>query len=165
MLKRLFLCISIISITILTACGQSEKESEQHSDHDEHSMGDIREETASASELPSFLDDKPEDMRTIYAAVAHNGELLQYIPCYCGCGSTVGHKNNDHCFIKERKEDGKIIWDDHGTKCEVCLNIAAAAIVDYQKGKSIKEIRTEIDEQYKEGFAEPTPTPMPSEDI
>jgi hypothetical protein len=31
-----------------------------------------------------------------------------------------------------------------------------------QEGKSLKEIRTIIDETYKEGYAKPTDTPMPS---
>lgn len=32
-------------------------------------------------------------------------------------------------------------------------------INDYSKGKSIKEIRDEIDKKYENGYATPTPTP------
>ncbi|WP_426470434.1 PCYCGC motif-containing (lipo)protein, partial [Salmonella enterica] len=56
-------------------------------------------------------------------------------------------------------KDGAIVWDDHATKCGVCLEIAATSIQDYKAGKSIKEIRKKIDEAYKNGYAEPTPTP------
>ena len=45
--------------------------------------------------------------------------------------------------------------------CDVCLEIAAESMVEYQKGKSMLDIRKEIDEKYKEGYAKPTPTPMP----
>ncbi|OYD55997.1 hypothetical protein CGZ90_19920, partial [Fictibacillus aquaticus] len=70
-----------------------------------------------------------------------------------------GHKNNYDCFVFENKKSGAIVWDDHGTKCGVCLEIAAKSVLDYSKGKSIKEIRNTIDETYKQGYAKPTPTP------
>ena len=54
-------------------------------------------------------------MKTIYLAVAQNPELLENIPCYCGCGEIVNHKYNYDCFIYENKWSGKVVWDDHGT--------------------------------------------------
>ncbi len=59
----------------------------------------------------------------------------------------------------ENKRDGKVVWDDHGTKCGVCLEIAAQSVSDLESGKSIKQIRQSIDEKYKSGYAKPTPTP------
>ncbi len=115
----------------------------------------------SAEVLPAFLDEKEENMKLIYSSAVKHKELLQSIPCYCGCGESAGHESNWNCFVHEEK--GKNIeWDDHGTKCQVCLDIAAESIVKYQKGASKKEIRTFIDNKYKEGYAKPTPTPMPS---
>ncbi|NGY86748.1 hypothetical protein F6Y05_19420 [Bacillus megaterium] len=90
---------------------------------------------------------------------ANHQTLLENIPCYCGCGEEANHQNNYDCFIFENKENGAVTWDDHGTKCGVCLEIAAQAVVDYSKGKSIEDIRQEIDHKYKEGYAKPTPTP------
>ena len=69
--------------------------------------------------------------------------------------------SNLNCFVHEI-EDDKVIWDDHGTRCHACLEIAAESIVMHEKGESIKDIRNYIDEKYKEGYAKPTPTPMPS---
>ncbi|UQD51001.1 hypothetical protein C0971_02335 [Bacillus methanolicus] len=53
-----------------------------------------------------------------------------------------------------------MFWDDHGTRCGVCLKTAAETITMKQKGKSIKEIRNYIDEKYKNGYAKPAKTLM-----
>ena len=84
------------------------------------------------------------------------------MPCYCGCGDAAGHESNLNCFIAEVREDGSILWDDHGTRCQVCVDIAVESVKLYQDGKTIKEIRHIIDEKYKEGYAKPTPTKMPA---
>ena len=83
------------------------------------------------------------------------------MPCYCGCGESAGHKSNLNCFIQEKREDGSIVWDDHGTRCLVCLEIAVQSAQLHKEGKSLKEIRQFIDDTYKEGYAKPTPTDMP----
>ncbi|WP_282034099.1 PCYCGC motif-containing (lipo)protein [Metabacillus indicus] len=149
---------------ILSGCQESAGK-ETHEEHSSHSTfknnGDIREETPSADILPGFLDKQPDEIKTLYAAAARHEDLLSYMPCYCGCGESAGHKDNGDCFINERKEDGTIVWDDHGTKCGVCLEIAAKAIIEREKGTSVNEVRQMIDEQYKEGYAEPTDTKLP----
>jgi Protein of unknown function with PCYCGC motif len=164
--KSLVVLIMLIVSIASAACSSSNTSEEktshtvkEHQQHSEHVSGDIREETASNKVLPEFLKDKSEDMQIIYVNAAQNKELLEKIPCYCGCGESAGHKNNYDCFIHENKEDGKVVWDDHGTKCGVCLEIAAQSISDLKAGKSIKQIRQSIDEKYKSGYAKPTPTP------
>jgi len=108
------------------------------------------------------LDGQNETIRLVYQAAGLSTDILKWMPCYCGCGESVGHKSNLNCFIKEVKSDGAIVWDDHGTRCGVCLQIAANSIRMTQDGKSLKEIRTIIDETYAEGFAKPTKTDFPS---
>lgn len=157
-IKLLFISFLIIGSTL---AGCSSDASEDTGDT-QHAHGDLREETASAAELPTFLDEKPEDMQMLYTAAAQSKDLLEQMPCYCGCGDSAGHRNNYDCFIHENKESGAVTWDDHATKCGVCLEIAAQAIIDHQDGKSVKEIRDEIDKAYEEGYAEPTPTPAVS---
>lgn len=161
MMKHKNILTILLLGSMLAGCSNTEPHEENHDQHGEQhsSVGDIREETTSIKELPVFLADKPEDMQTIYQAAAAHKDLLENIPCYCGCGETANHKNNYDCFVFENKEDGEIVWDDHGTKCGVCLEIAAQSVVDYQEGKTVKEIRTKIDNMYKEGYAQPTPTP------
>lgn len=163
--------ILAVSLLILSACGaeknkdeQSEEPEKQEASHDghDHAVGDIQEETASAEVLPSFLDSQDENIRLIYQIAGQSTEILEWIPCYCGCGESVGHKSNLNCFIQEKREDGTIVWDDHGTRCLACLEIALQSAKMHKDGMSLKEIRNAIDEAYKEGYAEPTPTKMPA---
>ncbi|KHE72795.1 PCYCGC motif-containing (lipo)protein [Halobacillus sp. BBL2006] len=153
-----FFIIGLILGSFLTGCSSDNSEEAEES-HIEHVNGDLREETQDTDTLPAFLDDKNEDMQMLYTAASQNKDLLENIPCYCGCGDSVGHRSNYDCFIHENKQDGSIVWDDHATKCGVCLEIAAQSIVDHQDGKSIKQIRNDIDQTYEEDYAEPTPTP------
>lgn len=160
MQKRL--AVIFILILLLSACTPNKpKVSEDaENDHPPKISGDLREGTASASELPDFLNGHADDMKTIYTAVASHRELLEHIPCYCGCAiEPFSHKDNYDCFIHENNDDGSVVWDDHATRCPACLNIALESMIEYKEGKSIKEIRTMIDEKYKSGYSEPTPTP------
>lgn len=122
--------------------------------------GDLWETTASRDELPTFLNEYSENIQIIYQAAGKSMELLQWIPCYCGCGDHAGHRSSLNCFVKQVNQNGSVVWDDHGTRCNVCLEIAAEAIKMKQDGKTVKEIRQYIDEKYKEGYANPTDTPM-----
>ncbi|WP_412768026.1 PCYCGC motif-containing (lipo)protein [Halobacillus yeomjeoni] len=151
-----FLSIGILLGSLLSGCSSH---SEEKHEGQEYVNGDIREETKHKEELPSFLDNKNEDMKLLYTAAAESKPILDHIPCYCGCGDSVGHRSNYDCFVHDNRENGAVVWDDHATKCGVCLEIAAQSIMDYQEGKSIEQIRKEIDKKYEEGFPEPTPTP------
>lgn len=182
-MKKQFIYILAALGLVLSACGNDaaggHAEPEEDASHEGHDHatpanrevkegqtalpnGDLQEVTASAEELPSFLDDKPEDMRLVYQVAGSATDILEWMPCYCGCGESAGHQNNMNCFVSEVREDGSIVWDDHGTRCLVCLEIAVESVKMAQEGKSLKEIRDIIDETYNKGYAEPTPTPMPA---
>ncbi|MFD2330111.1 PCYCGC motif-containing (lipo)protein [Cohnella sp. GCM10020058] len=138
------------------ACSFNKEESHAHADTD------LLETTSSSEVLPAFLSNQPDEVRTVYQLAAVAEDILQWIPCYCGCGEGQGHKNNFNCFIKEKNDDGSVIWTDHGTRCGVCLQIAVQSARMKQLGATDKEIRTFIDETYKSGYGKPTDTPMPS---
>ncbi|MBS4174731.1 PCYCGC motif-containing (lipo)protein [Bacillus sp. FJAT-49736] len=160
MVKRYLLSILIVFVLILAAgCSSTENSINVVKDNNHGSMGDMVEKTASVNELPKFLSGEDDTIKSIYQASASSRELLEKIPCFCGCGDSVGHKNNYDCFVHENKKNGEVVWDSHGVNCDVCLEIAAQSITDYHNGKSIKEIRNDIDQKYKEGYATPTPTP------
>ena len=174
MRKGKFAVMILSAALLLGGCGaekaQEPADSKQetgaaHEHGSQHQLanGDIQEVTASAKDLPTFLDGKSNELRTIYALAAQVKDVLPWIPCYCGCGESAGHESNLNCFIDEVKEDGSIVWDDHGTRCGVCLDIAVEAAKMDSDGKSLTEIRNAIDEKYKTGYAKPTPTPMPAE--
>ncbi|MCZ0755019.1 PCYCGC motif-containing (lipo)protein [Anoxybacillus sp. J5B_2022] len=150
--------VCMLSLSLLvSAC--SSNETKEHKNHSyTTNSGDVRETTKSVDHLPAFLSQYDENMAVLYQQAAKHQKLLESIPCYCGCGESAGHQNNYDCFVYENKKDGSVVWDDHATKCGVCLEIAAESITEYEQGKSMKEIRQTIDEKYKEGYAEPTPT-------
>lgn len=174
--RQLILTMTLAAGFLISGCGnQSNEEHENHQEesqpkkeathqgHENHlPNGDIQELTASMDVLPGFLDKQPKEIAAIYATAPKYKELLESMPCYCGCGDSAGHKDNYDCFVAENKADGQIVWDDHGTKCGTCLEIAAISMSESANGKSDLEIRKMIDEKYKEGYAEPTPTPLPA---
>ena len=147
------------STTQKTNVDSNHEQSGHH--HNVSANGDIQERTQSQNELPAFLDGQTEEMRNIYLLSAQYADVLEFIPCYCGCGESAGHKSNLNCFIKEIDEDGAVTWDDHGTRCNVCLDIAVSSAKMAHEGSSLLEIREAMDAAYKEGYAKPTPTPIP----
>jgi len=161
-----YVLLAFTGIALLTGCGTTDaNQSASGTDHSEHqhqlANGDLQETTAGLDKLPSFLDKVDPRIKQAYQVVAATNTPLQNIPCYCGCGKSAGHQSNAQCFIKEVQADGQVVWDDHGTRCSTCINIAVTTAKHLQDGKSLKDIRTMIDEQYKEGYAKPTPTPLP----
>jgi hypothetical protein len=47
-----------------------------------------------------------------------NPDLLEQIPCYCGCEKMLGHKHNLDCYISAFKSDGSVAeYTDHAAYC------------------------------------------------
>ncbi|MBA4495764.1 PCYCGC motif-containing (lipo)protein [Paenactinomyces guangxiensis] len=156
------LVVSLLAIS-LTACSSQNDQVIPHENlagKNDHMAGDIHEETA-ANQLPSFLKQADKSVSHVYQLASKHRELIEWMPCYCGCGQSVDHRSNRDCFIKEVKENGNIVWDSHAVGCYNCQQIALESIQLKEKGKSALEIRQFIDNKYKEGYAEPTPTPIP----
>ena len=54
-------------------------------------------------------------MRQAYVFAARNPDVLEYVPCYCGCGMSDGHVSNVDCFVESRAPNGAVTeWDIHG---------------------------------------------------
>lgn len=155
---KLFLsvCLLLFSFSLVTGC-QSETHQETGQNELHQATGDIRE-TTDRNQLPLFLESYSAEVTRIYQEVPKHSDLLANMPCFCGCGQSVGHRNNLDCFIHQQSND-QITWDSHATTCGVCLEIADESIQMKESGKSDKEIREVIDQKYGKGYAEPTPTP------
>jgi hypothetical protein len=54
-----------------------------------------------------------EVVRQAYAFAARRGDVLQYLPCYCGC-ERQGHRSNRDCFLKGKTAAGLPSWDAMG---------------------------------------------------
>jgi len=65
--------------------------------------------------VPSAAAGPPELMQQAYVFAARNPHVLDYVPCYCGCGQTDGHVGNTDCFVERRAPNGAVeAWDTHG---------------------------------------------------
>jgi hypothetical protein len=75
--------------------------------------------------------------REAYQTAREIPEVLSELPCFCGCMTTHGHKNNLFCFM-----------DEHGSACEICMDIALDAGTMHRNGASIDEIEGNIRAKY-----------------
>ena len=72
-------------------------------------------ETVPRGGLPSFARKGGAKVEAVYRYAVEYGEILEYIPCVCGCGAT-GHRHNADCYVAERLPDGAITFTNHGSK-------------------------------------------------
>jgi hypothetical protein len=110
-----------------------------------------------------YAQNPPEVIRASYKFAAEHPEVLNYVPCFCGC-ERGGHKGSHDCFIAKRDAGGKVTaWDSHGITCDICLDVAYTAMQMHNGGASVSAIRTAIDKKYlSDGHSHGrTPTPMP----
>ena len=98
----------------------------------------------------------------VYEFAARHPEVLQYVPCYCGC-ERDGHNGNHDCFITSRAANGRVVeWDTHGIGCTICIDVARDAMTLFGEGATVPHIRTAIDRKYGTRYPSATPTPLPA---
>ena len=102
----------------------------------------------------------PEVVRDAYIFAAQRPDILEYVPCFCGC-ETAGHTRNADCFVASRNEDGSVReWDTHGMACTICIDVARDAMQLSASGASTDDIRTAVESKYA-AYPRQTPTPSP----
>jgi hypothetical protein len=100
-------------------------------------------------------------VQQVYEFAARHPEILQFMPCYCGC-ERIGHRGNHDCFVKTRAANGTVTaWDEHGIGCAVCLGVGRDAMNLFNGGAKPAEIRAAIDKKYSSFYPSATPTPKP----
>lgn len=103
-----------------------------------------------------------EVVNKVYEFAARHPDVLQYMPCFCGCDRSAGHKANVDCFVKRRAADGRIMeWDSHGYGCAVCIDVARDSMQMFNSGASLTSIRTAIDAKYGAQAPPTMQTPKP----
>src|SRR3989304_954244 len=107
--------------------------------------------------LPSYAYTNPITLKGYRYATEHP-DLLEQIPCYCGCGGHSGHRFLRDCYIKD-----DWTYEDHASYCDVCIG-EAIKLQDYlASGKTLKEARALIDEEYTKKDGDRTNTPPVSD--
>jgi hypothetical protein len=95
---------------------------------------------------PAYVTDLPAEWQSAYAYALARPDVLQWLPCYCGCGG-MGHRSNLDCFF-QRREDGTFTWEEHASFCDVCVDTANLAATMLHGGSTIREIRAAVDARY-----------------
>ncbi len=67
---------------------------------------------AAVSELSPDIQQLSPEVQEAYRFALANPDVLDKIPCYCGCGG-VGHVNNRMCYVRSESADGQVVFDDH----------------------------------------------------
>lgn len=52
-------------------------------------------------------------LQEVYGLAVNYPEVLEKMPCYCGCDN-VGHENNLDCYIADMDGENVMKWDPHG---------------------------------------------------
>lgn len=102
---------------------------------------------APAAILPPMVQTAPPMVQETYRFAVANADVLQYVPCYCGCGG-MGHTSVRSCYVKEDRPDGSIAFDDHALGCGICVDIARDAMRMLREGKDLRQIQEQIRRDY-----------------
>lgn len=107
--------------------------------------------------------DTEQAIRAVYEFAAAHPEILRYMPCFCVCGKTKGHRSNEQCYITSRTKTS-VVWNDHAAGCPICLGVARDARAMFLEGQDVRAIRRAIEESYAHKFANHTDTPEPPDE-
>jgi hypothetical protein len=97
--------------------------------------------------MPAEVQAAPASVRTAYQFAAANPDVMQHIPCYCGCGG-IGHESNYDCYVADVAADGTVRFDGHALGCSICVDITQDAMRLLREGKPVPEIRLYVDATY-----------------
>lgn len=60
---------------------------------------------------PDFVTAGGPELQGLYEFQITHGELMRYMPCFCGCGQNAGHRSNRDCYVKAVNADGTVVLD------------------------------------------------------
>lgn len=98
-------------------------------------------------QMPMDVQSAPVTVREAYQFNTANPDIMQDIPCYCGCGN-VGHTSNYDCYVSNVDASGKITFDNHALGCSICVDITQDVMRMLRDGKTPAEARVYVDTTY-----------------
>lgn len=60
---------------------------------------------------PDFVTQAGPEVKALYEFQITHGELMRWMPCFCGCGQSSGHRSNRDCYVQQVKADGSVVLD------------------------------------------------------
>lgn len=115
---------------------------------------------AAWSARPAFVRTASSATEEAYRFALERGDVLQYMPCTCGCAG-MEHRSNLDCFLKPGSTAGRAAWEEHASYCDICVNIALTAKRMIGDGRTLREVRSAIDQQFGGTGAPATNTEQP----
>lgn len=101
----------------------------------------------SMEKMPADVQAAPVSVQQAYQFAVANPDVLQKIPCFCGCGK-MGHTSNYSCYVQSVDDKGSITFDNHAMGCSLCVDITQDTMRLMQQGKSPQEVRIYVDATY-----------------
>jgi hypothetical protein len=109
---------------------------------------------------PDYVTSLPPQGQGAYAFALARPDVLQWLPCYCGCGG-MGHGSNLDCFFERRGDTDTFTYEEHASFCSVCVETANLAQQLLEEGTSISEIRSAVDARFGGSGAPGMDTALP----
>ncbi|MBI5946977.1 MAG: hypothetical protein HY875_02425 [Chloroflexi bacterium] len=108
--------------------------------------------TRSDKEHTIDLGTQPPDVVAAYRYIESHPEMASRIPCYCGCGKSLGHQSLLDCYVIVPGT-----YSDHASVCLICGREAADLERLAAEGQELSAIRAWIDGEYSP-YGPPTNT-------
>jgi hypothetical protein len=135
--RKIFFLVLIGLLTLGSASGCSSQSE----------AGESHLNMASMDLMPAEVQSAPVSVQQAYQFNVANPDIMENIPCYCGCGN-VGHKSNYDCYVADVEAGGQIKFDSHALGCSICVDITQDVMRMLQDGKSPQDARAYIDATY-----------------
>ena len=60
---------------------------------------------------PEYVTEGGPEVKRLYEFQITHGDLMRYMPCFCGCHWEDGHRNNRDCYVERVNRDGSVVLD------------------------------------------------------
>ncbi|HLF28724.1 MAG TPA: PCYCGC motif-containing (lipo)protein [Anaerolineae bacterium] len=136
--RILFPLIAILLIlsSLTTGCSGSAADKAEH---------EIK--LAPLAAMPAEVQSAPVTVQQAYQFAVANPDVLQRLPCYCGCGA-MGHTSNYACYVAGTAADGSTEFDPHALGCSICVDITQDAMRLLKQGQDVTNIKAYVDGAY-----------------
>lgn len=102
---------------------------------------------APMSMMPAAVQSAATVTQQAYQFAVANPDIMQRIPCYCGCGA-MGHTSNYSCYVTSVDAQGAVNYDSHALGCSICVDITQDVMRLSKQGQNPPDIKAYVDKTY-----------------